>query len=189
MAKDSSIESPRRLQAGWEAIDRDDLAAAESMARAALRSDPRDVEAAYLLGSSLLFQDRYPEALAPLREAYQGAPRKGVGHRLGYCYLALGDLTNAETVLEREVRAYPDLVNARNALGIALVRQSRVEQALAVFLEAAQLDPRSVESNNNAGNVLGDLGRHEEAIPYLQRATAAQPELADTHYNLGVALQ
>lgn len=181
--------APQRLQAGWDAIDRDDLSAAEEIARAALRSNPLDVEAAYLLGSSLLFQDRYPEALAPLREAYQGVPRKGVGHRLGYCYLALGDLTNAETVLEREVRAYPDLVNARNALGIALVRQSRVEEALAVFLEAARLDPRSVEANNNAGNVLGDLGRYEEAIPYLQRAIAAQPKLADTHYNLGVALQ
>jgi protein O-GlcNAc transferase len=182
-------KGPAPLRTGWDAIERDDLSAAEEIARAALRSDPRDAEAAYLLGSSLLFQDRYPEALAPLRDAYQGAPRRGVGHRLGYCYLALGDLTNAETVLEREVRTYPDLVNARNALGTALVRQSRIEEALAVFLEAAKVDPRSVEANNNAGNVLGDLGRYEEAIPYLQRAIAAQPKLADTHYNLGMALQ
>jgi protein O-GlcNAc transferase len=187
--KESPAESQRRLSAGWDAIDRDDLSAAEEIARAALRSNPRDAEAAYLLGSSLLFQDRYPEAVAPLRAAYQGAARKGVGHRLGYCYLALGDLANAETVLEQEVRAYPDLVNARNALGIALVRQSRVAEALAVFLEAAKLDPRSVESNTNAGNVLGDLGRYEEAIPYLQRAIAVQPKLAETHYNLGMALQ
>jgi predicted O-linked N-acetylglucosamine transferase (SPINDLY family) len=187
--KDGATEARQPLRAGWDAIDRDDLTAAEEIARVALRSDPRDAEAAYLLGSSLLFQDRYPEAVAPLREAYQGVPRKGVGHRLGYCYLALGDFTNAVTVLEREVTAYPDLVNARNALGIALVRQSRVEEALAVFLAAARLDPRSVESNTNAGNVLGDLGRYEEAIPYLQRAVAAQPKLADAHHNLGVALQ
>src|SRR5262245_1248001 len=168
MAKDGPPESSPRLRAGWDALDRDDLSAAEEIARAALRRDPRDAEASYLLGSSLLFQDRYPEALAPLRAAYEGAPRKGAGHRLGYCYLALGDFRNAEAVLEREVRAYPDLLNARNALGIALVRQSRLEESLAVFLEAAKLDPRSVESNNNAGNVLGDLGRYEEAIPYLK---------------------
>ncbi len=189
MATEQGRGAQDKLRAGWDAIERDDLPAAEEIARAALRSDPQDAEAAYLLGSSLLFQDRYSEAVAPLRVAYQGAPRKGAGHRLGYCYLALGDLTNAETVLEREVRAYPDLVNARNALGIALVRQSRVAEALAVFLEAARLDPRSVEANTNTGNVLGDLGRYEEAIPYLQRAIAVQPELADTHYNLGVALQ
>ncbi|HKA38790.1 MAG TPA: tetratricopeptide repeat protein [Burkholderiales bacterium] len=189
--KAKALESvgPAHLRAGWDAIDRDDLTAAEEIARAALRSDPRDAEAAYLLGSSLLFQDRYPEAVAPLREAYRDVPRKGVGHRLGFCYLALGDLTNAETVLEREVKAYPDLVNARNALGIALVRQARVEEALAVFLEAAKLDPHSLEANSNVGNVLGDLGRYDEAIPYLQGALAMQPGLADTHFNLGVALQ
>jgi len=180
---------PSALRAGWDAIERNDLAAAEAIARAALRSDPRDAEASYLLGSSLLFQDRYTEALAPLRDAHQGAPRKGVGHRLGYCYLALGDFRNAEAVLEREVRAFPELVNARNALGIALVRQSRLEAALAVFLEAAKLDPRSTEASNNAGNVLGDLGRYEEAIPYLRRAIEAEPGLADTHHNLGLAFQ
>lgn len=178
-----------RLQAAWEAIDRDELAAAEAIARNALRSNPRDVEATYLLGSSLLFQDRYQEALAPLQQAYQEARRKGAGHRLGYCYLALGDFKNAELVLAQEIEAYPDLVNARNALGIALVRQSRREEALAVFLEAARLDPGSVESNNNVGNVLGDLRRYEEAIPYLRKVLDANPDLAETHHNLGLTLQ
>src|SRR5688572_27071814 len=187
--KATHAAEPSPLRAGWDAIERDDLSSAEKIAREALRNHPRDAEASYLLGSSLLFQDRFSEALAPLREAYEGAPRKGVGHRLGYCCLALGDLANAETVLRREIRTYPDLVNARNALGTALVRQSRLEEALAVFLEAAKLDPSSVEANNNAGNVLGDFGRHEEAIPYLRRALEGNPRLADTHYNLGVAFQ
>jgi protein O-GlcNAc transferase len=188
-AQDSVAESQRRLAGGWDAIERNDLAAAEAIARAALRSDPRDAEASYLLGSSLLFQERYPDAVGPLRDAYQAAPRKGVGHRLGYCYLALGDFRAAETVLGREVSAYPELVNARNALGIALVRQSKLEDALAAFLEAAKRDPQLVEAANNAGNVLGDLGRYEEAIPYLRRAIEAQPGLADAHHNLGLALQ
>lgn len=182
-----SGQSP--LRAGWEALERDDLAAAERVARDALRGDPRDADASYLLGSSLLFQDRYADALAPLKDAHERAPRKGSGHRLGYCYLALGDFARAEAVLAPEIRAYPDMVNARNALGIALVRQSRLEEALGVFLEAAKLDPRSVEAITNAGNVLGDLGRYGEAIPWLQRALEARPELADAHYNLGIALQ
>jgi protein O-GlcNAc transferase len=189
MAKDGPPESASRLRTGWDALDRDDLAAAEKIARDALRGDPRDGEASYLLGSSLLFQDRYAEALAPLRDAHERAPRKGTGHRLGYCHLALGDFASAEAALAAEIRAYPDLVNARNALGIALVRQSRLEEALPVFFEAARLDPRSVEAINNAGNVLGDLGRYEEAIPWLRRAIEARPALAEAHYNLGIALQ
>ena len=182
-------ESPQRLMVGWNAIDRNDLRAAEEIARDELGKDPQDVESLRLLGTSLLFQDRFQEAVAPLREVLQKAPRRGVGHRLGYCYLALGDFKNAELVLEQEIKAYPDLVDAHNALGVALIRQSRHERALAVFLEAARLDPRSAESNNNVGNVLNELGRYEEAVIYLQRALDAKPELADVHHNLGMVFQ
>jgi protein O-GlcNAc transferase len=183
-------EDPRqRLSAGWDALDSDDLRTAEEIARSVLANDPRDVESLRLLGTSLLYQERHHEALAPLREAYERAPRRGLGHRLGYCHLALGDFRSAELVLEREIRAYPDLVDARNALGVALIHQSRREDALKVFLEAAQLDPRSVEANNNIGNVLHDLGRDEEAIPYLQKAIELKPDLGDAYHNLGAAFQ
>jgi protein O-GlcNAc transferase len=177
-----------KLGAGWDALDRDDFAAAERVARHALAADAADGEAAYLLGSTLLFQNRFQEALPSLSEAYRLAPAKGVGHRLGYCRLALGDFAGAEQVLRDEVRRYPELVNAYNALGVALASQSRPEEALAVFLEAARRAPESAEANANAANALGDLGRHAEALPYLRKAVAAGPRLPDAHYNLGVLL-
>ena len=139
--------------------------------------------------AKLLDEGRYAEALAPLREAHERAPQRGSGHRLGFCFLQLGDLESAERVLRREVEAYPDLIDARNALGVALINQGRADEALAVFLEAARLAPQSAEANNNAGNVLSDLGRTQEAIAYLERAIAAQPGLADAHHNLGVIYQ
>jgi protein O-GlcNAc transferase len=180
---------PPRLAEGWQAIERDDLHAAEQIARAALRDDPRDVESLYLLGSSLLFQDRFGEALAPLSEVVQRAPRRGAGHRLGYCHLALGDLKSAEQLLRREIAAYPDLVDAHNTLGVALINQGRPHEALAVFLDAARLDPRSATANNNVANVLGELGRNEEALPYLQKVIDANPGLADARHNFGMLLQ
>ena len=180
---------PPRLAEGWQAIERDDLRAAEEIARAALRQDPRDVESLYLLGSSLLFQDRFQEALAPLSDVVQRAPRRGACHRLGYCHLALGDFTSAEQLLRREIAAHPDLVDAHNTLGVALVSQGRPHDALAVFLEAARLDSRSATANNNVANVLGDLGRNEEALPYLQKVIEANPGLADARHNLGMLLQ
>ena len=136
-----------------------------------------------------VFLDRFQEALAPLRLAHQHGPARGTGHRLGYCYLALGDFGSAVQVLEREVRQFPDLINARTALGVALVQLSRREEALPVFLEAARLDPGSAEAHTNAGNLLAELGRHDEALAYLRQAVRARPGLADLHFNLGVALQ
>jgi len=179
----------RQLEAGWSALDGNDLPGAERIARRLLEKDPLESQALHLLGASLLYQERFQEALAPLDEAHRAAPRKGSGHRLGYCHLALGDFEAAVRELEREVRLYPQLINARNALGVALIRLSRREQALATFLEAIQLDPASPEANSNAGSLLADLGRVNEALPYLQAAVRASPGLADAHFNLGLAYQ
>jgi protein O-GlcNAc transferase len=181
--------SPNDLAEGWQAIERNDLPAAEGIARAALRANPGDVESLYLLGSSLLFQDRFQDALAPLSVVVQRAPRRGACHRLGYCHLALGDFKSAEQLLRREIAAHPDLVDAHNTLGVALINQGRPHEALAVFLEAARLDPRSATANNNVANVLGELGRNEEALRYLQKVIDANPGLADARHNLGMLLQ
>ena len=181
--------SPNALTEGWQAIERNDLRAAEGIARAALTANPGDVESLYLLGSSLLFQDRFQEALAPLSDVVRSAPRRGACHRLGYCHLALGDFKSAEQLLRREIAAHPDLVDAHNTLGVALINQGRARDALAVFLEAARLDPRSATANNNVANVLGELGRNDEALPYLQKVIEANPGLADARHNLGMLLQ
>jgi len=174
---------------GRRALEADDFAGAEAHARRALAQDASDLEALRLLGASLLYQARYAEALGPLEAAHRAAPHKGSGHRLGHCHLALGDFAGAAQVLQREVQAFPDLVNAHLALGVALVQLQRQEEALAAFLEAARLDPGSAEAQSNAGNVLAALGRHDEALAQLRQAAQAQPGLADPHFNLGVALQ
>lgn len=179
----------RQLEDGWSALDANDLPGAERIARRLLEKDPLASQALHLLGASLLYQERFREALAPLNEAHRAAPRKGSGHRLGYCHLALGDFEAAARELEREIRLHPQLINARNALGVALIRLSRREEALATFLEAARLDPVSPEANSNAGSLLADLGRVNEALPYLQAAVRASPGLADAHFNLGLAYQ
>jgi predicted O-linked N-acetylglucosamine transferase (SPINDLY family) len=183
-------EDPQaRLAAGWQAVERDELRLAEQIAREGLSHDPRHAEFLYLLGSSLVFQNRFREAIAPLREVLDRSPRRGAGHRLGFCHLALGELQAAEEALRREVSAYPDLIDAYNALGVALIRQSRLHDALPVFMEAARRAPGSAAANNNVANVLGDLGRHEEALGYLKKVVETEPQNAEAHHNLGMLYQ
>ena len=177
------------LSSGWEALERDQFADAEVLARQALERTPADSEASYLLGSALLFQERFREALGPLSEAAKSLHWRGVRHRLGYCLLAIGDLAAAEKALREEVRDHPDGPNAHNALGVALARQGKHGEALAVFDGVLLRQPESEEANNNVGNVLSELGRHEEALPYLQRVVRINPQHADAHYNLGTSLQ
>jgi predicted O-linked N-acetylglucosamine transferase (SPINDLY family) len=176
------------MQAAWDALERNDFRFAEKAAREALARSPADAEALYLLGSTLLFEGRTPEALEPLEQAAARLQRRGVGYRLGHCLLALGDAARAEQALRRETQAHPDYANAHNALGVALVNQSKHEEALAAFTAAVKLDPAHAEAAANAGGALRTLGRLEEALSYLERAAAARPELADAHQSLGLTL-
>jgi predicted O-linked N-acetylglucosamine transferase (SPINDLY family) len=176
------------MQAAWDALERNDFRFAEAAAREALKRAPGDGEALYLLGSTLLFEGRAAEALAPLTQAVQRVARRGVAYRLGHCHLALGDFARAEEALRRETGAYPESANAHNALGVALVSQGSKAQALTAFFAALRADALHAEAANNLGNVLRTLGRDAEALPYLQSAVTAQPGLADVHMNLGLVL-
>jgi len=176
------------MQSAWDALARNDFRFAEAAAREALAASPADGEALYLLGSTLLFEGRFREALGPLTAAFGALARRGVGYRLGHCHLALGDYARAEQALRHETQTYPESANARNTLGVALVSQSRNEEALAEFMAALRLEPGHGEANNNAGNALRALGRYAEALPYQQRAVAAQPDSADALQNLSLTL-
>jgi predicted O-linked N-acetylglucosamine transferase (SPINDLY family) len=176
------------MQAAWDALERNDFRFAERAAREALARSPADPEALYLLGSTLLFEGRFQEALAPLAAASGRLERRGVAYRLGHCHLALGDFARAEQAFRRETQAHPDYANAHNALGAALASQGKEADGLAAFAAAARLEPGHAEANNNAGSALRALGRPQEALPYLDRALAANPGLADAHRNRGLVL-
>ena len=175
--------------AGWKALKRNELRPAEEIARAALRQNPRDSESLSLLGVSLFLQHRFREAIAPLGEVFQEAHTEGVGFRLGYCYLALGDPVSAAAVLEKEVKAFPKLIDAYNLLALSLMQQSRHEEALTVLASAVERDPRSAGTHLNLGNALTNLRRYEEAIPRFKKAMELQPGLSQAHNNLGHALK
>src|SRR5262245_27817667 len=93
---------PRRLLAGWHALERDDFPGAETIAHKALAANSGDLEALQLLGDSLFYQQRFREALPLLGAVFDAVSPKGVGHRLGRCLLALGEFARAESVLRRE---------------------------------------------------------------------------------------
>jgi len=175
--------------AGWKALERNELRPAEEIARAALRKNPRDRESLSLLGASLFLQRRFQDAVGPLSEALHEVHTQGLGYNLGYCYLALGDPARASVVLEREVKAFPNFVEAHNLLALSLMQQSRHQEALTVLAAAVERDPRSAGTHLNLGNALTNLRRYEEAIPPFKKAMELQPGLSQAHNNLGHALK
>jgi tetratricopeptide (TPR) repeat protein len=66
----------------------------------------------------------------------------------------------------QNVNAYVGLANTHYSLG-------ELPQAEAALRQAESMDPKSVIVLNNLAQTLSDLGRHEEALPFAERALAA----------------
>lgn len=60
-------------------------------------------------------------------------------------------------------------------------------EALGLYSEVTQIDPRDADAFYMVGVILGIQGRKQQSIEYLQNADALRPDHVLTHYNLGVA--
>ena len=74
-------------------------------------------------------------------------------------------------------------------LGVECARQGRLEDAVACFRRAVELDPKCAEAHSNLGNALREQGRPEEALLHLNRALECKPDLPEARLNLAVVLE
>ena len=71
----------------------------------------------------------------------------------------------------------------------ALHQQGMLDEAIASYRRAVELQPNYPDAFNNIGVVLTTQGKLDEAAMYLQQALAADPQHADAHNNLGNVLK
>ncbi len=83
------------------------------------------------------------------------------------------------------VERNPDAWLARNNLGIVLLNQGRLPEAMDQFVEALRLNPDYPEAHNNYGGLLHRAGRLPEALEQFQTALRLHPGYVDALYNLG----
>jgi tetratricopeptide (TPR) repeat protein len=76
---------------------------------------------------------------------------------------------------------------------LALARARRDAEFYAVALDGLaaemRLRPGSYEAANNYAGVLFETGRFGDAVVALRQAITLNPELAEPHFNLGLALE
>jgi tetratricopeptide (TPR) repeat protein len=82
----------------------------------------------------------------------------------------------------------PDYANAHCNLGLALVKQGRIDEAVARYERALALQPDYAEAHYNLGILLNEQGQRDAAIGHFARTLALKPDYADAHNNLGIAL-
>jgi tetratricopeptide (TPR) repeat protein len=77
---------------------------------------------------------------------------------------------------------------AHNNLGVALVEQGKIREAVAHYAEALRIQPGSAMAHNNLGSALMRQGKIQEAVAHCTEALRIQPDSVEAHNNLGSAL-
>jgi tetratricopeptide (TPR) repeat protein len=83
-----------------------------------------------------------------------------------------GDYDRAVELYQSSLELHPT-AEAHTFLGWTYHFQGRVEEAIAECKRAIELDPEFGNPYNDIGAYLIELGRFDEAIPWLERATEA----------------
>ena len=67
--------------------------------------------------------------------------------------------------------------------------QGKLDEALACYRRALELNPAYADVHSNIGGVLNEQGKPDEAIAACRRALNVKPDYAEAHNNLGLALK
>jgi hypothetical protein len=84
-----------------------------------------------------------------------------------------GNARGARTAYKTFLGRWPENVNAHVGLANAHHALGELREAETVLREAARHDSESVVVLNNLAQTLSDQGRHEEALPFIERAAAS----------------
>jgi tetratricopeptide (TPR) repeat protein len=93
-----------------------------------------------------------------------------------------------EALWRNTIAANPGSWMGHNNLGNILVDQDRLDEALAHFERARELNPDYADPYSNIGGILVRRGHAADAIEHFEHAITLEPDTASFRYNLGIAL-
>jgi tetratricopeptide (TPR) repeat protein/peroxiredoxin len=146
----------------------------------------------YLSFGSLFFQSGYlDEAEAAFQQALGDDPSSAEAlYGIGSVYLNQNKNTQARDAFERTLKLkanYPDtLPDAWNNLGVIATRERQMEESLAKFQKALQLNPHHLAALDNLGNAYRSLKQWDAARNVLERALEVAPQDPEANYSLGM---
>ena len=165
---------------------------AESTFLQLLDTHPADTAGAYMLGRIYYQENRFELAAAQFQKVVRLEPRSYKAYdNLALCYEALGDAENAV----RHYLAAIDLARSEEPdydwpyanLANLLIDENDPQRGFDAAATAAKLNPRSARNFFLAGKALIRIGRHREALQWLERSVTLDAAYAEPLYLLGQA--
>ncbi|WP_119157510.1 tetratricopeptide repeat protein [Caldimonas tepidiphila] len=117
----------------------------------------------------------FPWSVKPSMQVQHGMPLGQAEYLEGRLLDRQGNWAKSEQAYRRAIAADAGLVEAYNALGVALARQGRLQEARAVLQAAVNLDPLRAHLHSNLGQVLLRAGQARDALVPLRHAHQLDP--------------
>ena len=180
--------TPSHIQQAYAALKEGDLAAAEQALRHASRSPPGDGTLMHLAGLLAARHGRLEQALAFLGKAAAIAPSNPEFQK---DLLAVSHQARAGSANGPAQAAAPD-ARRQAELGLALLKDAQIPEAIAALRQAIRLDPSQIDAKLNLANALAQSGDDQgiaEALSLFQEALRLQPNAMAVRLNLGNVLR
>lgn len=139
-------------------------------------------------------EGKYDEAVVTLEQAVaQDQTHDVIYGALADAYIGVKKYPEAETAYDKAIALAPanskSLGIYHSGLALALLRQGKTEAGLTECQKGAQIDPTQAgQCYFNAGAILTNMGKVDEANKAFDKSIAADPTRADAYYQKGVNL-
>jgi rhomboid protease GluP len=168
------------IQQAADAHERGDLAAAVIHAQRAVQLKPDNAQWQFMLGTLLLDQKQYADAIAPFTAATKLRPTWGPSYvNLCLAQRELKMLNDALANCEQGVRFSPTDTESWFNLGRIRYELNDFPGARDALAKAVSLNPKGFDENLQYALMLITTGESAKALPYLQMAHNLRPSDED----------
>lgn len=159
------------------------MAAARLITRESLYLEGRE---AFFNGRALLFDRKFPEAMALLENAVRISPATGYAYNaLGIGYLEQGVFDNAARAFRDASRRAPYWAYPLHNLALTYSQLGDYAAAIRAYRQAMQLAPRYPYLAYNLGLLYQRINKLKDAETSFRHAIELDPRLADTYNAFG----
>jgi superkiller protein 3 len=150
-----------------------------------------DAQVLLTFGQALFSEGRLEDALASFERAMQLNPQLPlVRLHIGSVYWRKKQTAAAIAQWREEYRMAPESFLPVYTLGAALAAGvPPPAEAAALLRKAVRLKPGHAQANYQLAKLLWQTAKSKEAVSYLERATAADPDFREAHYLLATVHQ
>ncbi len=146
---------------------------------------PTNARAHFNVGLSLVAENRYDEAIAPLERAVEVMPDfELVMMKLGVVNIQLRNPREAERWLNRAREVNPRLRSLYYLLALACQQQGKIPAAIRHYQQSIELEPNVYESYANLGMLYASESNFAEAVQQFEIAARLRPDSDEARANL-----